>query len=280
MFTYILGAASVVVMCSAALVYLLIKYNMINVNALVTIGASTITGSLFLPVIKAVFIRLSSFVSVFIGIAVSFMLFLILVFCISYTISALILDKGIKRFLCNMKAMSVERGFLWFYNRKRNEEQVGAFKQVKFGIANVGNMNFIAGVRMPFELKSSAEVIEEKEECGSPEFQEAALCDEVVEEEPASEGEDQSVSSLEQCIDKAFDCKENGDMEDALLYYMVALDYKPQRELAAWLVVEICSLYKDLGQTDKIREFLDEILNTEMGTVEMKTLSRLRKVYG
>jgi hypothetical protein len=62
-------------------------------------------------------------------------------------------------------------------------------------------------------------------------------------------------------VDEAFRLKELGDLEGAILYYMYALDRKPVKDLVFWIVLDICVLYKSLGQID----FAHEILSSYVG---------------
>lgn len=64
--------------------------------------------------------------------------------------------------------------------------------------------------------------------------------------------------SLRDCIDKACDLRDNGDAEAAAQYFMYALDRKPDKDLTFWIVLDICVLYKSLGQ----RGLAEEILNS------------------
>jgi tetratricopeptide (TPR) repeat protein len=63
---------------------------------------------------------------------------------------------------------------------------------------------------------------------------------------------------LDECIEKAFLLKESKDLESAILYYMYALDKKPGKDLAFWIVLDICVIYKELGQ----KEMAFDILNS------------------
>lgn len=67
--------------------------------------------------------------------------------------------------------------------------------------------------------------------------------------------------SIGDCVDEAFRLKEAGDFEGAILYYMYALDRKPDKDLVFWIVLDICVLYKSLGQID----FAQEILSGYVG---------------
>jgi hypothetical protein len=63
--------------------------------------------------------------------------------------------------------------------------------------------------------------------------------------------------TIEECIEEAFRLKETGDCEGAILYYMYALDKKPNKELTFWIILDICVLYKSLGQLETALEILN-----------------------
>jgi len=62
---------------------------------------------------------------------------------------------------------------------------------------------------------------------------------------------------IEDCIDKAFGLKESGDFEGAILYYMYALEKEPDNDVVFWIVLDICALYKQLGQTELAKDILE-----------------------
>lgn len=67
----------------------------------------------------------------------------------------------------------------------------------------------------------------------------------------------QAGMSLGECVEEAFRLKECGDLEGAILYYMYALDNSPQKELVFLIILDICTLYKTLGQVELAREILE-----------------------
>ncbi len=69
-----------------------------------------------------------------------------------------------------------------------------------------------------------------------------------------------SAQGIEQYIDTAFRLKANGDLEGAILHYMYALDSSPDRELVFWIILDICVLYKSLGQTELARDILESYI--------------------
>jgi tetratricopeptide (TPR) repeat protein len=66
-----------------------------------------------------------------------------------------------------------------------------------------------------------------------------------------------TVMTIDECIAEAFTRKETGDLEGAVQHFIEALDRNPHRELAFWIVLDICVLYKDLGQVDLAYDILN-----------------------
>ena len=56
--------------------------------------------------------------------------------------------------------------------------------------------------------------------------------------------------TIEECIEEAFRLKALGDFEGAIIYHMYALDKKPEKDLTFWIVLDICVMYKSLGQRE------------------------------
>jgi tetratricopeptide (TPR) repeat protein len=63
--------------------------------------------------------------------------------------------------------------------------------------------------------------------------------------------------TIDECIEEAFRLKGQGDTEGAILYYMYALDKNPQKELTFWIVLDICTMYKNLGQSELALDILN-----------------------
>jgi len=69
--------------------------------------------------------------------------------------------------------------------------------------------------------------------------------------------QDRDSLTIEECIDEAFRLKELGDFEGAIIYLMYALDKKPEKDLTFWIVLDICVMYKSLGQRDLALDILN-----------------------
>ncbi|MDP4093335.1 MAG: hypothetical protein Q8920_08240 [Bacillota bacterium] len=90
--------------------------------------------------------------------------------------------------------------------------------------------------------------------------EEAAPATELQLNETLTESEQEV--SIDQYIDMAFSFKEKGDFESAILNYMYALDKKPDDNLVFWVILDICVLYKEMGQTDLAREILESYVDS------------------
>ncbi|NLY18716.1 MAG: hypothetical protein GX045_07150 [Clostridiaceae bacterium] len=62
--------------------------------------------------------------------------------------------------------------------------------------------------------------------------------------------------SLNDLIDKAFLLKQEGRESEAVSLYMEALNRNPDDEAAFWIVLDICSIYKNSGQTELAEDIL------------------------
>lgn len=75
---------------------------------------------------------------------------------------------------------------------------------------------------------------------------------------------DQQDNSLAEMIKKAFLLKQQGDVMEAAVLYMTALDQKPDNDTAFWIVLDICAIYKTTGHAD----LAEDILLTYMDAFE------------
>jgi tetratricopeptide (TPR) repeat protein len=85
-----------------------------------------------------------------------------------------------------------------------------------------------------------------------------AIIDENAAEELLEEKQPESnENNIDSYIDEAFKFKQNGDYESAIIYYMYALDSKPENSLVFWIILDICVLYKEMGQAELARQILE-----------------------
>ncbi len=69
--------------------------------------------------------------------------------------------------------------------------------------------------------------------------------------------QDRDSLTIDECIEEAFRLKELGDFEGAIIYHMYALDKKPGKDLTFWIVLDICVMYKSLGQQELALDILN-----------------------
>lgn len=77
--------------------------------------------------------------------------------------------------------------------------------------------------------------------------------------------------TVDEIIDEAFNLKENGDFEGAILNYFYALEREPKDDVVFWVVLDICVLYKQLGQVDLAKDVLNSYLS-EYGEIMNETV--------
>jgi hypothetical protein len=68
---------------------------------------------------------------------------------------------------------------------------------------------------------------------------------------------DGGAMTIEECIDEAYRLRELGDLEGSIIYYMYALDKNPQKDLTFWIILDICVMYKSLGQQSLALDILN-----------------------
>lgn len=85
--------------------------------------------------------------------------------------------------------------------------------------------------------------------------------------------------SLEELLDRAFLLKLEGRELEAASLYIDALDMKPDTEVAFWIVLDICVIYKNFGQAELAAEILqaymdefDDLLGNEVKEQIMQSL--------
>lgn len=92
-----------------------------------------------------------------------------------------------------------------------------------------------------------------------------------------TEETDKKALTIEQCIDKAFVLKESGRFLEAIEYNIEVLDRKPDDQLMLWVVVDICSLYKQLGNDEMAREMMQSYIESFGENMDEKTKEELLK---
>jgi len=63
-------------------------------------------------------------------------------------------------------------------------------------------------------------------------------------------------NKCDEFINIAFELKSNKDYQGAINNFMYALESGPSTEIVFWIILDICVLYKQLGQSDLAKEVL------------------------
>jgi hypothetical protein len=83
--------------------------------------------------------------------------------------------------------------------------------------------------------------------------------------------------TIEDCINEAFRLKGAGDFESAILHHMYALDKRPSKELTFWIILDICVMYKSLGQQELALDILNSYYETYGDTMDISVKEEIRK---
>lgn len=83
--------------------------------------------------------------------------------------------------------------------------------------------------------------------------------------------------TIEDCINEAFRLKGTGDFEGAILHHMCALDKKPGKELTFWIILDICVMYKSLGQQELALDILNSYYEAYGDTMDISVKDEIRR---
>ncbi len=67
-------------------------------------------------------------------------------------------------------------------------------------------------------------------------------------------------NNAQSLVAKAFESKDKGRRAEAVEYYMKALQHDPDREMLFWIVLDVCTLYKQLGLAPLAQSILEGIV--------------------
>lgn len=144
-----------------------------------------------------------------------------------------------------------------------------AFEQTESQIAESIAKDYMALYSLLPEQEMTEDAVPaEPEVAVSADREEPMSAVSISDVQPQGESTDELRLSVEEYVDEAFRLKSAGDLEGAILYYMYALDAKPEKELVFWIVVDICSLYKTLGQTALAKDILESYVSSYSDLME------------
>ncbi|MDF2524353.1 MAG: hypothetical protein K0R31_1994, partial [Clostridiales bacterium] len=85
--------------------------------------------------------------------------------------------------------------------------------------------------------------------------------------------------SIEECINRSFLLKQSGDYEGAIISLMKVLEMEPDNQLVFMIVLDICSMYKSLGQTEFAKGILEGYLEDFGDQMDIAIKSEIQKIY-
>ncbi|MGE5329769.1 MAG: hypothetical protein ACM3KR_09710 [Deltaproteobacteria bacterium] len=86
--------------------------------------------------------------------------------------------------------------------------------------------------------------------------------------------------TVEKFIDSAFAAKTEGKYLEAIEYYIQALEKKPEEQLILWIIIDVCSLYRELGQEDIAKEMIKSYIETAGNSISQEVIDDLKKNFG
>jgi len=267
MFIYIIVVFGIVVVTSALLMYILNKIEMLNYRMILAVSLSSVLAALLFPGVfnlitigKGVMVDAIQLTFV---LAATLVLYILLVFILSVIISIVIPDStfaliasGIKKVRRNddLQTPAIEKiepagNENSNYERNYIEEIYG---NLVAETANTGSNIDVNAQQAENNLEKSVDSVENIDKMRLETF----------------EQDNSSHLNLEDCVDEAFRLKGQGDCEGAILYFMYALDRKPGKDLTFWIVLDMCVLYKSIGQVDFARDMLSTYFDSYNGFMD------------
>ncbi|NLV37273.1 MAG: hypothetical protein GXY17_11435 [Clostridiaceae bacterium] len=258
---YAIAVICAIVISGAIMLLLCYRAKLLEIKTLVSITFASLVTAFSLPV---VFNLISSYKGndlrssalVFVTLA-AFATFVILILILSVLISFIVPKIGSKS--NKSSALTVDAGGV-----ENDAAQVNATSGVSPDVASQQDDNYLEQIFTNYisENRNFPEIPTKNEEIMSEDANnlEKSVDSAVNIDKMGIENNMHDVGALtiEECIEEAFRLKEEGDSEGAIIYCMYALDKKPPKELTFWIVLDICVMYKALGQ----RELALDILNS------------------
>jgi tetratricopeptide (TPR) repeat protein len=245
MHTYALAAVAIVILSSMVLAYILKRNNLFNIRLFLSAVVSSIVVSLLFPFLLGRIYGSAGFITSESGIIpaflIAFLIYLILLFVISFLISFFISDKKLNQVFSN-------RG-------------MGFFQKAYDEVSSILGQQLRSIISPTFQKPDD-------------ENEETRLFEQTKEE---TRSHDLMELNINECIDEAFRLKEQGDFEGAILYYMYALDKNPDKGLTFWIVLDVCTMYKFLGQVELSRGILEEYLRNYSEIMDKSLIAEIKK---
>lgn len=117
---------------------------------------------------------------------------------------------------------------------------------------------------------------EEEMEIAEQAAEEFVIEEAITDESPASHIEPET-KGFEHFIDNAFRFKEQGNFEESIQNYMYALEQKPDKDLVFWIVLDMCVLYKNIGQAELAKDILESYITSYGDIMDEAVKSEIEK---
>jgi U3 small nucleolar ribonucleoprotein component len=254
MFIYIVVALGSVLMTSALLMFILYKLKQLNYRMILAVSLSSLLACILAP-------GLFNFISGYLGgtddlrnftlvMLVSILVYIILITLLSIIITMIIPDRsfafastGEQKLVENIQD-NVETNI----GNSANEIILNADANY---LEEIYNRHLVENAQNEADTDIKGEEAENNLEIS---VDSEKIIDKMGVE--AFKQDNAANLSVEECVEEGFRLKMLGDMEGAILYFMYALDKNPGKELVFWVVLDICVLYKSLGQVEFAKEML------------------------
>ncbi len=292
---YIIVVFGIVAVTSALLMYVLNKKDMLNYRMILAISLSSVLSGLLFP---GIFNLVSSGKGIMVDIpqltfvlAATLLFFILLVLILSIAISIIIPDStfaaiasGFKKTGANAGVTAPDADMAAASANESVQEERNYLEEIYDSrIVETANLRSTIdgnGQQVENNLEKSVDSEENIDKMRLETFEQDnslsqgilqqietfSVVDRIDEEGGAVDAADKL--SLDECVDEAFRLKSQGDCEGAILYFMYALDRQPGKDLTFWIVLDICVLYKAIGQVDFARDMLSTYFDTYNGLMD------------
>lgn len=269
MHIYIPVALTAVLLSSVVLAYILKKNRIFNVKVFAAVVIALSATSLSFPFVLGAIASISSFTTAWLDILIAFLgsiiLFATVLFMLTILFSSAISDKKVKAINASInKSNIVEKNESFFITTGKPLKE-GSPSQEELITEEIKEKPDDGKKMEDYEelshkeaniLEKSVDTERNTDKMGIETIYDTASNSlDMVFNKTGSSTADMDLS-INDCIDEAFRLKELGDFEGAILYYMYALDKNPGKSVVFWIILDICVLYKLLGQAEFAKEIL------------------------
>jgi len=275
MVTYTTAVICAIVISSVLVFLISIRFKLLNFKILLSGTLASLISAIALPVIfkiisanKSGATEFSTLLTIMI---ISIAIYLILAFILSLIISHIIQVTGVKRGTSKSEmteAVPAAADLIMAAEIETAESDSKAATETAVSTEisseiedSAGSLNYLEQIydnMIQDHNKEAANNVEYAHEAENNLEKSVDSTENIDKMGIESEEQESENLTIEDCIEEAFRLKEQDDGEGAILYYMYALDKKPLKELAFWIVLDICVIYKTLGQ----KELAYDILNS------------------